>query len=307
MSIERILGTDTGKQAFIKTDNNFQEIVVRLEDKQNKSDNSLLTNDKNIVGAINENKTNIDIVGLSLEQITDNLKNGQYVSPAKYALISLEGIGTSDYCTITILGKTGSNVFQSLCGFSITSGLQQINMGVDLEKAKIVSLNSINYLAVLIPAYSIVHFSPIYSETLAKSKNAVVTYVTDISSYTILKEATKSLVSTTDKIDISSTLAVGWQIYANDWIGFQITKSGGYCNINANIKNTSIINTDVTIANISDVNYKPIKRMPLKLKTYNSSTMYNLAIYPDGTIRTTEQIPIIGGSFYYIDGGYPTV
>ncbi len=114
-------------------------------------------------------------------------------------------------------------------------------------------------------------------------------------------------ISTTDKIDISSTLAVGWQIYANDWIGFQITKSGGYCNINANIKNTSIINTDVTIANISDVNYKPIKRMPLKLKTYNSSTMYNLAIYPDGTIRTTEQIPIIGGSFYYIDGGYPTL
>ncbi len=113
--------------------------------------------------------------------------------------------------------------------------------------------------------------------------------------------------ATTDKIDISSTLAVGWQIYAADWIGFEITKSGAYCNINANIKNTSIINTDSTIANISDINYKPKKRMPLKLMTYNSSTMYNLAIYPDGTIRTTEQIPVIGGSFYYINGGYSII
>ncbi len=242
----------------------------------------------NIETALNENWDKIESNALSfsqtLEEITDNLKNGQYVSPAKYALISLEGIGTSDYCTITILGKTGSNVFQSLCGFSITSGLQQINMGVDLEKAKIISLNSINYLAVLIPAYSIVHFSPICSETLAKAKDAVVTYATDISAYTVLKEATKSLVATTDKIDISSLLVNGW---TNNG-GCTVSKSGNVACLNLNI----VIGTSTILT-------LPPEHRPSQ-ERYVSATMFyaSSGTYPCTacflTIKTNGEISMTG-------------
>ncbi len=49
MAIDRIYGTDTGKQAFAKTDSNFQAHEE----------------------AINENKTNIDTVSDNMEQIAD--------------------------------------------------------------------------------------------------------------------------------------------------------------------------------------------------------------------------------------------
>ncbi|GEM_PF-1418145 len=210
----------------------------------------------------------------------DGVTSGGILYGLKYIdnNIPVSGLGT-------IRGQTHATIFS----------------GCDSSKAvssQIIAVNSENDNYPKAPAYLEVTNNGInygYAPTRVYQPNEVI-------------DMTVKQVATTDKIDISSTLDSGLSIYASDWIGFQVVKSGNYCNINACFKNTAIINPATVIAKVNDVNFRPVKRCSLKICTYINSNTYSAYIHADGSIYTLEQLPLIGDSmFYYIDGGYPIV
>lgn len=246
----------------------------------------------NVGTALNENwdkiEANAAAVKEQMEQITDIEKNSKYTSTQQYALISLEGISVSDLCNVKINGiySTSANNYETHIGFRIASAIRQTNNGYDLEKIKIISLNSINYLAVLLPSSSTIHVSPIYNETLAKTKNPVVTFVTDISSYTLVREATKSLVATTDKIDISSLLANGWAINGT----CVASKQGNQVTISAPIKNGTV--SAGTILFTLPLEYRPIVGGK-NITVYNTDSSSNVTKTALALVNTNGDVNLV--------------
>ena len=86
--------TDKTNELFENQDQTNENLNNQISLKQNKTDNNLNTNNKTIVGAINENKINIDLANQQMEQKAD-----------KTALRKISEIGLGGNGDIRLIGK----------------------------------------------------------------------------------------------------------------------------------------------------------------------------------------------------------
>lgn len=194
--IIELVGSEPTNTNIERVQTNVKVVNTETIAKQNKHDDLLLTTSKEIVGAINENKTNIDIVSANMEEKAD--KNDALV---------YEGVfnGSGDLNTANKINKwykidTSAGVLNT----PPTTLIPDVSWSAIYVQGN----GSGSFLQIL--------YSGGYNKILKRR------YF--VGSYSAWQE-----MATTEKADISSTVVNGYTV--NTAVGLEALKSGNTCTI----------------------------------------------------------------------------